>query len=74
MKWGPEMRKYLFNKQMISAVLSGVSTLKIAKAGPRDWRLGLLAVIWGLGVAVTVGTIAIEAREAKDAAAREEEG
>ncbi len=57
------MRKYLLNRQILSAVVSGVSTIKIAKAGPRDWRLGLLVVIWGLGVAVTVGTIAKEAKE-----------
>lgn len=59
------MRKYVFNKQILGAVLSGMSTLKIAKAGPRDWRLGLLVVIWGLGVAVAVGTIATEAKEAE---------
>jgi hypothetical protein len=57
------MRKYLFNTQLLGAVVGGWSTLQATRNGPRDWRLALMWAGWGIGVAVAVGTIIIEARE-----------
>lgn len=42
---------------MLSAVFGGWSTIQATRKGPRDWRLLLLWVIWGLTMAVAVGTV-----------------
>lgn len=51
------MRKFLFSGTMLSAVFGGWSTVQATRKGPRDWRLALMWVIWGLTVAVAVGTV-----------------
>lgn len=48
---------------MISALFGGVSTLKATQKGPRDWRLILQWAIWGLTVAIAVGTVVKEAQK-----------
>jgi hypothetical protein len=42
---------------MLSALFGGWSTVQATRKGPRDWRLAILWVIWGLTVAVAVGTV-----------------
>ncbi|MDQ1554332.1 MAG: hypothetical protein QOK46_1410, partial [Microbacteriaceae bacterium] len=49
------MRKFIFNGHMLSALFVGVSTFQATRRGPRDWRLILSWVSWGLTVAVAVG-------------------
>ncbi|MDM4762669.1 hypothetical protein QT381_06580 [Galbitalea sp. SE-J8] len=56
------MRKYLFNTQLLGAVVGGWTTLQATRKGPRDWRLALMWAGWGIGVAVAIGTIIIDAR------------
>lgn len=51
------VRKFIFSGTMLSAVFGGWSTIQATRKGPRDWRLGLLWVIWGLTIAVAVGTV-----------------
>lgn len=51
------VRKFIFSGTMLSAVFGGWSTIQATRKGPRDWRLALLWVIWGLTVAVAVGTV-----------------
>jgi hypothetical protein len=51
------VRKFLFSGTMLSAVFGGWSTVQATRKGPRDWRLALMWVIWGLTVAVAVGTV-----------------
>lgn len=51
------MRKYLFNAGFISSLTSGVAVFKATRSGPRDWRLALLWVSWGIGVALALGAI-----------------
>ena len=51
------MRKFLFSGAMISALFGGASTLRATQKGPRDWRLLLQWLIWGLTVAIAVGTV-----------------
>lgn len=42
---------------MLSAVFGGWSTVQATRKGPRDWRLAAMWLIWGLTVAVAVGTV-----------------
>ena len=51
------MRKYLFNSAIITAAVSAVGVVKATRSGPRDWRLVLMWVSWGISVAIAVGTI-----------------
>ncbi|MEO7349627.1 MAG: hypothetical protein ABIW32_07200 [Terrimesophilobacter sp.] len=51
------MRKFIFSGTMLSAVFGGWSTVQATRRGPRDWRLALMWIIWGLTVAVAVGTV-----------------
>ena len=60
------MRKYLFNGSLLGAVAGGWSIFQITKEGPRDWRLILMWISWGLTVAIAVGTIAIQAQDSHE--------
>lgn len=51
------MRKYLLNGAILSSVFGAVSVVKTTKQGPRDWRLALLWISWGINVAIAVGTV-----------------
>jgi len=51
------MRKFIFNTSLISAVFSGWSTVQATRHGPRDWRLLLLWLSWGISVALAVGSV-----------------
>jgi hypothetical protein len=63
------MRKYLTNGAVLSSVFGAVGVLKATKQGPRDWRLALMWVSWGIGVAIAVGTV-IEDNKEQDAIER----
>jgi len=54
------MRKYLFNGALLSAIVGGWSTLQTTRQGPRDWRLILMWISWGITVAIAIGTIVKE--------------
>jgi len=51
------MRKFIFSTQILGALFGGWSTVQATRRGPRDWRLILMWVTWGLTVAVAVGTV-----------------
>jgi hypothetical protein len=51
------MRKFLFSGAVISALFSGVGVANATRQGPRDWRLILMWVSWGLSVAIAVGNV-----------------
>jgi len=57
------MRKFLFNSAMISVVVGGWHILQATRNGPRDWRLLLTWIGWGLSVAVAVGNVVKDADE-----------
>jgi hypothetical protein len=57
------MRKFLFNGAMIGVVAGGWNILQATKNGPRDWRLLLTWIGWGLSVAVAVGNVVKDADE-----------
>jgi len=58
------MRKYLFNGSMISAVFGGISALQATRQGPRDWKLILLWVSWGISLALAISTVVDESKQA----------
>lgn len=57
------MRKFLFNGAVLGAAFSAVGVINATRTGPRDWRLALMWVSWGINVAIAVGTVIEEARE-----------
>jgi len=57
------MRKYLFNGTLLSAIVGGWSTFQVTRQGPRDWRLILMWISWGLTVAIAIGTIIKDAND-----------
>ncbi|MGO2659576.1 hypothetical protein [Mycetocola reblochoni] len=56
------MRKYLLNTSLIGAVTGAWSVVKATRSGPRDWRLVLLWVSWGISVALAVGAVREQGR------------
>ncbi|WP_010203412.1 hypothetical protein [Salinibacterium sp. PAMC 21357] len=60
------MRKYLFNGSLLSAIAGGWSIFQTTKEGPRDWRLILMWISWGLTIAIAAGTIAKQAQDSYD--------
>ena len=51
------MRKVIFNTTLLSALFGGWGTVQATRRGPRDWRLVLMWISWGLTVAIAVGTV-----------------
>lgn len=51
------MRKFILSSAMIGVVAGGWNTLQATRSGPRDWRLVLLWLGWGLSAAVAIGTV-----------------
>lgn len=51
------MRKFIFSGTFLSALFGGLTMVKATKRGPRDWRLILMWVSWGLTVAIAVGSV-----------------
>lgn len=60
------MRRYIFSSSVISAIFGGWSILQSTRQGPRDWRLVLMWLSWGLTLAIAVGTVIDEARDGLD--------
>lgn len=57
------MRKYILNGAVLGAAFSAVGVINATRTGPRDWRLALMWVSWGINVAIAVGTVIEEGRE-----------
>jgi hypothetical protein len=60
------MRKFLFSGAVLSALFSGIGVVKATQRGPRDWRLILMWISWGLSVAIAVGTVIEDGKETFD--------
>ncbi|MCU1479025.1 MAG: hypothetical protein JWQ64_3718 [Subtercola sp.] len=60
------MRKYIFNTSIIGAVASGFAVIQTTRKGPRDWRLLLMWVSWGLTIALAVGSVLQDDRDARE--------
>jgi hypothetical protein len=57
------MRKFLFSPTFLGAVAGGWGVVQTTRQGPRDWRLPLMWISWGLTVAIAVGTVVKSAQE-----------
>ncbi|MGO4299771.1 hypothetical protein [Leifsonia sp. RAF41] len=60
------MRKYLFNGAVISAAVGLWTTIRSSQNGPRDWRLPLMWINAGISLALAVGAVLQESREASE--------
>ena len=60
------MRKYMFSSSVISAIFGGWSIMQSTRQGPRDWRLLLMWLSWGLTLAIAIGTVIDEAHNGLD--------
>lgn len=56
------MRRFLFNTSIISALFGVIGVIQATRRGPRDWRLILMWISWGLTVAIAVGTVVKDAQ------------
>ena len=57
------MRKYILSTSVLSAIFGGWSVLQQTRRGPRDWRIILMWVSWGLAVALAIGTVSANSKE-----------
>ena len=60
------MRKFLFNTTLLSALFGGWGVVQATRNGPRDWRLILMWISWGLTVAIAVGTVIKQAETSNE--------
>ena len=60
------LRKFIFSGTMLNAVVGGWGALQTTRKGPRDWRLILMWVSWGLSVAIAVGSVLKQAQDADE--------
>ena len=60
------MRKFLLNTSVLSAAFGALGLAKTTKNGPRDWRLILLWLSWGATLAIAIGTVIENSRDAED--------
>lgn len=60
-----DMRRFLLNGSVMSALTGGWSAVQATRKGPRDWRLALLWIIWVLSVAIAIGTV-VKDHESKE--------
>ncbi|MDH6533268.1 hypothetical protein M2119_001505 [Aurantimicrobium minutum] len=57
------MRKFIFNASVLGAIFGGFSALRATLRGPRDWRLILVWVGWGISLALAIADVAKEHKE-----------
>lgn len=60
------MRKFVFNTSILSAIVGGWSTLQTTRSGPRDWRLVLMWISWGITVAIAIGSVSQDSKDLAD--------
>jgi hypothetical protein len=59
------MRKFLLSPGIWTSLFGAVGLARSTKEGPRDWRLVLMWVSWGIAVALAVGTVLERSRQAE---------
>jgi phosphatidylserine synthase len=62
---GFSMRKFVFNTSVLGSIFGAWSIIQTTRKGPRDWRLVFLWVGWAATVAVAIGTVAKESKQAE---------
>jgi len=56
------MRRFIMNPAVLSAVIGLWGPIQATRKGPRDWRLPLIWVSWGINVAIAVGSVIEETK------------
>lgn len=59
------MRKYIFNGAVISAAIGLFTTIQSTKNGVRDWRVPLMWISSAIALAIAVGSVLEESRQAE---------
>lgn len=60
------MRKYILNTSIISSIVGAVGVVQTTRKGPRDWRLILMWISWGITVALAVGSVMQQDEDARE--------
>ncbi len=60
------MRKFLFNPGVLSALFATLGVAQATRKGPRDWRTILQWVSWGAALAIAIGTVIEDIKDAED--------
>lgn len=60
------MRKFILNTSVLSSLFGAVGVIQTTRRGPRDWRLILMWIAWAISVAIAVGTVIEETKDAED--------
>lgn len=60
------MRKFILNTSVLSSLFGAVGVIQTTRRGPRDWRLILMWIAWAISVAIAVGTVVEETKDAED--------
>ena len=60
------MRKFLFNASVLSALFSAFGVVQTTRRGPRDWRLALMWLSWAASMAIAIGTVVEDTKDAED--------
>ncbi len=59
------MRRFILNTSVLGALFGAFGVIQSTRRGPRDWRLALAWVSWGITVAIAVGTVIDESKAAE---------
>jgi hypothetical protein len=59
-------RKYILNTGVLTSAFSFLGLARTTKRGPRDWRLVLMWISALLGLALAIGTVIENNRDAED--------
>ena len=59
-------RKYIFNTGVLTSAFSFLGLARTTRRGPHDWRLVLMWVSALVGLALAVGTVIEQSRDAED--------
>jgi hypothetical protein len=60
------VRKFLFSTAVWSSLFGAIGVVRQTTSGPRDWRLVLQWIITGASIAIAVGTVIEQSRDAED--------
>lgn len=59
------VRKFLLSPGIWSSLFPVIGLARTTKDGPRDWRLVLMWLSFGIGLALAVGTVLDRSRQAE---------
>ncbi|MGO2110149.1 MAG: hypothetical protein ACTH31_00885 [Pseudoclavibacter sp.] len=61
------MRKFLTNGAVLSSIFSVVPLIRQTATQRRKWKLTLMWIAWGIGVAVAIASVLDDIDEAREA-------